>query len=320
MISWAILSPMQPPPVSGARKFLMFPLTRLILAFVIFSVLTSLGVFAAFALGAAPSPFLFEAVQAASAVVTLILLAGTIERRPASEAGLGTSGWAKELGLGAGLGAVLIALVALMFLLAGWYRVVGTSWERGLQPAALLAEAAAFFLLVGIAEEVLFRGILFRVLEEGLGSWIAMALTGVLFGLVHAGNPNASAAGLIGIAVVDILFVAAFILTRNIWMTTGIHWTWNLFQGSVFGFPVSGTTEADLGFANLVTAEVDGPSLLTGGSFGPEAGLLAIAIGTAAGVCLLVVAYRKGRFIRPPWGRPRVPDGEVEAKPLPEPS
>lgn len=213
-----------------------------------------------------------------------------------------------------------MGLVTLIFVVSGWYRIVGTSWDRGLQPAALLAEATAFFFLVALAEEVLFRGILFRVLEEGLGSWIAMALTGVLFGLVHAGNPNAATAGVIGIAVVDILFVAAFMLTRQLWMTIGIHWTWNLFQGPIFGFPVSGTTEDDLGFANLVNAKVDGPALLTGGAFGPEAGLLAIALGTAAGVWLLVVAFRKGRFIKPPWRRSVTSDDLLESKPLPEPS
>ena len=298
----------------------MFPLTRLVLAFVIFSILTSLGIFAAFALGASPSAFLFEVVQAGAAVATLLFLVGTIEKEGEQATGFGTEGWARELGFGSVLGAGLMGLVTLIFVVSGWYRIVGTSWDRGLQPAALLAEATAFFFLVALAEEVLFRGILFRVLEEGLGSWIAMALTGVLFGLVHAGNPNAATAGVIGIAVVDILFVAAFMLTRQLWMTIGIHWTWNLFQGPIFGFPVSGTTEDDLGFANLVNAKVDGPALLTGGTFGPEAGLLAIALGTAAGVWLLVVAFRKGRFIKPPWRRSVTSDDLLESKPLPEPS
>lgn len=132
-------------------------------------------------------------------------------------------------------------------------------------------------------------------MEEWLGSWWALALSALLFGLLHLPNQNSSLFAALCIAVeAGILLGAAFMLTRNLWLAIGIHWAWNLFEGPVFGTPVSGGAWEE----SFVRPVIQGPTLLTGGAFGPEASLYCLLVATAAGVILLWQAVRRGQ-VRP---------------------
>jgi membrane protease YdiL (CAAX protease family) len=198
----------------------------------------------------------------------------------------------KGLGLGLVFGFLLFTLVVGVAAIADVYNIVG---EGG--AGALVSALIATAILPGFMEEMLFRGILFRWLEEFGGSWFALALTSAVFGAGHIFNPNATALSAFAIALeAGVLLGAAYMLTRNLWMPMGLHAAWNFTQGEIFDVPVSG-----LDSHGLVEAQLSGPQILSGGAFGLEASLIAMIIATAAGVALVVLAVRQGELARPWW-------------------
>jgi hypothetical protein len=132
------------------------------------------------------------------------------------------------------------------------------------------AGVAALLLFGALLEELTFRGYPFQKLTEACGAFWAVVALSVLFGLVHLGNPEAGGVlswGFFNTLAVGVLFALARIRSGSLWFSFGLHFGWNLFQGMVFGLPVSGLRE----FATLVTASAHGPLALTGGGYGPEA-------------------------------------------------
>lgn len=233
------------------------------------------------------SPVSARALLALLALLTMMAGAWWLEDRSPSEVGLGLHGALGETAAGFGVGALLMTAAVGTLWAAGWYQVadVATHWR----PVAL---SLSHMLLVAVLEEVLVRGVLFRILEEWLGSWAALLISAALFGLAHLGNPGSSATAAAAIAVeAGVMLAAAFMLTRRLWLAIGIHWSWNFVQGSIWGLPVSGTRQA-----SLLYGTVHGPVLWTGGSFGPEAGLIGLLVGSAAGILLLWLAARRGEM------------------------
>ena len=178
----------------------------------------------------------------------------------------------------------------------GIYRIVGIGSLNGLL-AALIAPTIG----AAVTEEMLFRGVLFRWLEEFGGSWAALLLTSAFFGAAHLANPNSSILAAVGIAFeAGVLLGGAYMLTRSLWLPMGIHAAWNFTQGEIFDIPVSGTSAH-----GLLAARLSGPPLLTGNGFGLEASPIAISVATVAGVWLVVVAVRRGQVVKPRWVRRR---------------
>jgi hypothetical protein len=192
---------------------------------------------------------------------------------------------------------LLFSLVALVAALVGVYKIVGLGDAR-----SILFVAVTFGIIPGVMEEILFRGILFRHLEDFGGTWVALALTSALFGVAHIFNPNATAFSSFAIAVeAGVLLGGAYMLTRSLWAPIGIHAAWNFTQGEVYDVPVSG-----IDGTGLVEAKLSGPELLSGGAFGLEASVIALVIATAAGVWLVVRAVRAGHIVSPWWVRRRL--------------
>jgi hypothetical protein len=151
--------------------------------------------------------------------------------------------------------------------------------------------------IAAVTEEVLMRGVLFRIVEERLGSWIALVFSAVLFGALHAFNPGATITSSIAIAFeAGVLLAAVFIYTRRLWMVIGLHAAWNFTEGGIFGASVSGTDAH-----GVLVSQFHGPDVLTGGAFGPEASIVAVVICFAAGVFFLRRA--RSRFVAPFWKR-----------------
>jgi membrane protease YdiL (CAAX protease family) len=204
--------------------------------------------------------------------------------------------WFRRLliGLGAGLGvfSVGVAIAAAL----GIYRVIGPGDLSGLVPA-LIGPA----LFAAVSEELVFRGILFRWIEDFGGSWFALLVTSAMFGAAHLHNPNASPIAAIGIAFeAGLMLGAAYMLTRSLWLPMGIHAAWNFAQGEIYDIPVSGTK-----VHGMVDAQLTGPPLLTGNGFGLEASLITIMVATVFGLWLLWLAIRKGEILQPHWVRRR---------------
>ena len=132
------------------------------------------------------------------------------------------------------------------------------------------------FLAVAVGEEMIFRGVVFRWLDERWNTWVALLVSALIFGWIHISNDNASWWSSLAISIeAGLLLGAAYKWSGSLWLPIGIHWTWNYTQGNIFGLAVSGT---HAGNTVLVTT-VDGPDIITGGVFGPEASIIAVIFG-----------------------------------------
>jgi len=206
----------------------------------------------------------------------------------------GSSAALRDGAIGIAIGFSIMALSVAVAAALGVYRIVGPG-----DASRLLLELVAVAIIPGFTEELLFRGILFRWIEEFGGSWLALLVTSALFGLAHILNPNATWFSSFAIAVeAGVLLGAAYMLTRNLWLAMGLHAGWNFTQGEIFDVPVSGVDEH-----GLVQAKLSGPELLSGGQFGLEGSIIAIIIATALGICMIVLAMRRGRLVQPRWMR-----------------
>ena len=215
-----------------------------------------------------------------------------VEQRAASE--LAVAGMGRQLGVGLLIGAGLYTACELVLMALGIYRI------EGLNPLRFMVPAIAMALSSSVFEELLFRGVLFRSVETWFGSWAALVVSSLVFGLSHMMNPQATLEGALFIAVeAGILLAAAFMLTRRLWLSIGFHMAWNYTQSAIFSGIVSGT-EASQG---LIRSTVQGPDLLTGGKFGVESSVLALLLCTTTGVVMLVMAVRRGKIVPPAWKR-----------------
>lgn len=246
------------------------------------------------------------AVASLVAVLVSVGIAGRFfdRRRPFSGFGLRPDReWWLDLGFGLFLGALLMTAIFLIELAAGWIEVTGTFETPGggaFFPAVLAP--VTLFLCVGVYEELLSRGYQLKNMAEGLkypglgpkgAIVLAWVISSSLFGLLHLANPNATLVSTVNIAFAGLLLGAGYILTGRLGIPIGLHITWNFFQGTVFGFPVSGMN--DLG-AKFISIEQGGPPLFTGGAFGPEAGLLDIAATIVGSLLIwLWVRVRSGK-------------------------
>jgi uncharacterized protein len=212
-----------------------------------------------------------------------------VEKRPLAE--LGREGALRELGCGALIGALLFGGTIGVLAWVGVYHVAG--FGTGYDLIAALAAAVG----AGVLEEIVFRGVIFRIVEESLGSGIALAVSAVIFGLIHLVNPHATLQGALAIIFeAGILLAAAYLFTRRLWLPIGLHVGWNFTQGGLFGAAVSGSSAR-----GLLRGTLAGPAWLSGGEFGPEASVVAIALCTTAGLGLLIGAGRKGSFRQAFW-------------------
>ncbi|MBO3752004.1 CPBP family intramembrane metalloprotease [Streptosporangiaceae bacterium NEAU-GS5] len=223
-------------------------------------------------------------LAAAGAVAAYAYLVRRLERRPAVEVAraAAVSGLRRGILIGLLLFTVTIALIALF----GGYRVSGFGSVFG--ALAILGTMAAS----AVVEEVLFRGIVFRLVEELAGTRGALIVSALLFGLLHLTNPGATIWGALAIAVeAGVMLGAAYAATRTLWLAIGVHFGWNFAEGGIFGTTVSGSEHGPVG---LLTATLPGPEALTGGGFGPEASLFAIVVCAVPAVLFLRAARRRG--------------------------
>ena len=151
-----------------------------------------------------------------------------------------------------------------------------------------------FYFLVACAEEVMFRGLLFRLIDERFGFWWAIGISSLLFGFTHIVNPGATVWSSIAIAVeAGVFFGAAYKYAGTLWLPIGMHWAWNFTQGDVFGFEVSGTGATE----SIMNATLTGPDIVTGGDFGPEASIITAILGIIlSGLFIYLVHSRNTRM------------------------
>jgi len=280
------------------KRWLLFsPLARIVIFVALFMAGVVLAQHGVHALGwGKGAPALQQGLaqfigRALPPLIAYLVLVKLIERRRMTE--LAPRKLAPHGLLGLLAGVVLFSTVVGALWLLGSYHVTGFNPHAAWLPALLMVGLGA-----GIGEEIMFRGVLFRILEEGLGTWWALLISALFFGAVHIGNPGATLWSSAAIAIeAGLLFGMLYHVTRSLPLCMGLHAAWNFAQGTIYGIPVSGTP-AD----GWLISTRSGPDWLSGGVFGAEASVIALGLCSLCTLALLVVALRRGSLVPcRPW-------------------
>jgi uncharacterized protein len=240
-------------------------------------------------------------------IIASVWLAGRLlDRRRFADFGVHLSrAWWSDLCFGLGLGGWLMGFIFLVEWGAGWITIRET-FQVSL-PGLSLNLALLYVLVkdvcIGIYEELLSRGYHLKNMAEGFKGMNGMnaktaillstLVSSVIFGLLHAGNANTTFLSLFILCLNGVFLALGYILTGELAISIGLHIAWNFFQGSVFGFPVSGDQES----ATMIAIQQGGPILMTGGAFGPEAGLIGLAAMFLGSILILMwVRWRYSRL------------------------
>lgn len=206
------------------------------------------------------------------------------ERRPAKELALPDA--PPYVAIGVILGMVLFATV---FAVLAYMSVAHDAGYIGL--GSLGTEAAAA-LAASVSEEIILRGAVFRLLEESFGTLAALLASAALFGLMHVVNTGASLVSTAAIALeAGVLLASAYAASRTLWLPIGLHFGWNFTEGGLFGATISGAAGH-----GVIASTFTGAPLLTGGRFGPEASVVAVAVCLVAALVFIAIAIARGRW------------------------
>ena len=205
-----------------------------------------------------------------------------LDRTSLGQLGLRKRKWFAYLGAGWLLGALLVFLMFAVLWVAGWVTVkIPNSWQGPDFVASMYS-----WLVIAFVEELAFRGYIMQGLSRAWGMPVAVAVSSLLFGGVHALNPNASILGVLTICLAGVFYAIAYLLTKSLWLPIGLHMGWNLMEVHILGMPGSGHTEP-----SILHTIAFGPELVTGGAFGPEGGILSL-VAEVLGILVLLVALR----------------------------
>ena len=218
------------------------------------------------------SPFLNSLATFIAVLLSTWFARRFFDHRDLSSLGLRRNPYAvKDLLFGILLTALLMGGLFVIFIALSWTTFDLWAWEN--QPLSTVAVGTlgslAAFILVGFSEEILSRGYQLQNLIEGLNLPLALFLSSAVFAFMHLGNPHSSAISTLGLLAAGYFLAYGWLRTGQLWLSIGLHIGWNFFEGTVFGFAVSGTESF-----RLIHHTVAGPNLITGGPFGPEAGLI----------------------------------------------
>lgn len=187
----------------------------------------------------------------------------------------------KGLALGFGYFVVLIGIMAIFGVYSASFAAV--DWKD-------IVLAFIFYFLIACGEEVIFRGILFRMIDERFNTCAALVVSALVFGFIHLVSPNSSIWSSVAISIeAGLLLGAAYKYSGTLWFPIGIHWAWNFTQGNVFGCSVSGHSEDP----SILNPVIEGHDLITGGMFGPEASVISVLLGLILSVGFIWQIYRK---------------------------
>ena len=239
----------------------------------------------------APSPW-HQLVLIKNALLPFLMLAtyGTLvrllENRSAEE--IDTRKGTLAFAIGGLIGTALMTAFFLILWGFGLARITVGSGFEGIANELLVP------FLTAVGEELLFRIVLFRLVEAMTGTSVSMLVSAAVFGLSHAANPGATVFTMTTLSLeAGVMLALAYVLTRNIWLAVGIHMSWNLTQSWLFGASNSGLRDPH----SLFQTTFSGPAILTGGTFGPEGSILTLALSlVCSGVLIALIRSRPGNW------------------------
>jgi uncharacterized protein len=222
-------------------------------------------------------------------ILAYILFYTKSEKRKIEE--YSTKGLLRNITVGVLIGSTIQCLTIVVICLAGNFEILSiNSYSAMITPFAIALSVAIF-------EETILRGIIFRIVEEKLGSHISLLISAVIFGAVHMINPNSSLISTLCATLVGFTFGALYIYSRNLWLPIAVHFSWNFVQSGIFGAVTSGNEKTN----SLLSTNISGSELITGGSFGPEGTIQATLLWLIASILLQVIITKQNKLIKPSW-------------------
>ena len=230
------------------------------------------------------------ALVCVAAVLAALIMLRLFDRRPLKTLGYSIHNRTGiEVAQGILLGFFMISLLAGIEWIAGCVGYSWTGFHAG-QMLLILIYYVAVFAVSAAMEELLVRGYAFQALVQGIGKTGAVCISSVVFSLAHFNNPHVNVIALLNTILGGVWLSIAYLKTRSLWLPTGMHMSWNLSLGFIYGYPVSGMVVPDA----MTHLSQSGPDWITGGAYGPEGGALCTAVLVAA----TLVLYRSRR-VRP---------------------
>ena len=220
-----------------------------------------------------------------------------IEKRSFSSIGFNKNNWLKKYSLGFLIGLAMMSIIVLILFPFGYITIE----KNPIQPVGVSAIASVLVILLGwiiqgATEEIVTRGWLLNVLSTKYNIGVGLLISSTLFGLMHLTNPNVNYIAVINIILVGLFYGLYVIKTNDLWAVCGMHSAWNFAQGNIFGFKVSGL---DVSVGSLIDLNLVGSDFVTGGIFGPEAGITATFI-LLASIGILLFIDKKRYFSNKP--------------------
>lgn len=205
-----------------------------------------------------------------SSIVFIWVLA--IEGREIETLGFYKESWLAKYASGLLIGLLMMSTVVFILYIFGFITIE----TKSLQPVGIAALLNISIILIGwliqgATEEIVTRGWLMNVLGARYNITVGLILSSVFFALIHSENPGINYVAMLNIVLVGILLGLIVINTGSLWVACGIHSAWNFAQGNIFGLQVSGN---DVGVGSIVDLNLVGNEFITGGQFGPEAGMV----------------------------------------------
>jgi uncharacterized protein len=286
-------------PMSRLGKIIQFPLSRIVIAmgFLIPVFLLNKG------LSKGINPLLSEnslilaryieaGVSFALLLWAFILYTKYIEKRKPQE--ILVKGWLGEIGIGFLVSLILVCIVVCVLFFSKYFIVSSIISNK-----RFVLDLFVKFFMGAFIEELIFRLIIYKLTEELLGTWIALLIQVLLFGFAHGLNDNATLFTTFSVVIVGgLVYCAAYIYTRSLWLPLGFHFGWNFSQSGIFSMHNSGTP-----YEGLLLTNISGPEWLTGGNWGIEGSYIAIFLCLVIGIAIMFLVKRKAYIVLPSWNR-----------------
>jgi membrane protease YdiL (CAAX protease family) len=163
------------------------------------------------------------------------------------------------------------------------------TWISTQLDALKILQLIFLFIFVALAEELAFRGYILNNLMKSMDKRVALLVSSVAFSSLHFLNPDHSWLTFISITLAGILLGISYIYTKSLWLPIALHFSWNFFQGPVFGYKVSG----NLIDYSIITQTRGADNLINGGHFGFEGSVLSVVFEVVAIVILFLIFRKK---------------------------
>lgn len=209
--------------------------------------------------------FLARSLKLFFFLLLIYIMRKLVDRKSFSSIGFGlASQFRKDLFIGLISGVGMVAVIFTVLKLTGIIEIVGIGF-----PTYELFLVAGIMIVIAVMEELIYRIYLLVNLTLSMNKYVALAITSILFTLIHADNSGVTLLGLVNIFLAAVLLGGYYIYRKNVWFPIALHFSWNFALGSIFGSAISGNS-----VSSILEIEILGSELLTGGEFGFEGSIL----------------------------------------------